>query len=415
MLCLLPQQVMLAVYMALLVAAVLMLGELFIFHVVLISRNLTTYDYIIAQREAQLSGAPPPNASCAALLKQILSCQGCGAHQGRVADVSAQRARVKVGLNPCAACHTSKPQGSPASWQQAGLSTPTKPVGGPNAPTPTPAGNGVHGNNGGSMPETPTAHGMTGGAQNGAGGYTGSPGPVNENAMRISYASSPYSPAAATGTLPGGLLMPAAYVGGAASASPSHAAPAQLATQQQQYGSPQQEVPGVAATWQVAPSFVSQSPTHTQPASHQGMQGGGVECAAAYTQQVQGHPYQGERPSQATGRTVLPPLGSTAGTSSYLGGAVSPHASYEGSLAAAAGYGGTRPMQPVQSPSGSLIFPDMPPVPPGTGSLRSSTQQYGGAMVQQGAAQHQAAGLQLAPPPYAMVGPVGAGGHVAMQ
>ena len=47
---------MLALYMVLLCLAITMLGELLSFHIVLVSKGMTTYDYIIAQREAHQTG-----------------------------------------------------------------------------------------------------------------------------------------------------------------------------------------------------------------------------------------------------------------------------------------------------------------------------------------------------------------------
>jgi hypothetical protein len=99
-------QAALAVYMAMLIAAVVMLGELFFFHIVLISKGMTTYDYIIAQRDAKLAAPPAATGDSPGKL-----CRS-----GKVTDASAKR-KVKVGINPCAALKTVKPEGSPADWE----------------------------------------------------------------------------------------------------------------------------------------------------------------------------------------------------------------------------------------------------------------------------------------------------------
>jgi hypothetical protein len=70
-------QAMLAIYMAFLVVALLLLGELFSFHLVLISRQMSTYDFIVAQREQQQKGGPAVStaSSLADLLKKAITCQ----------------------------------------------------------------------------------------------------------------------------------------------------------------------------------------------------------------------------------------------------------------------------------------------------------------------------------------------------
>lgn len=117
---------MLALYIVLLVLAVIMLGELCLFHIVLMVRGITTYDYIIWQREQQMAGEVAATSSCAGLIKQLVTCQAC-MHRNKVHDTSAAKARPKVGLNICAACHTHKPEGNPNTWQNQGLGTPPKP------------------------------------------------------------------------------------------------------------------------------------------------------------------------------------------------------------------------------------------------------------------------------------------------
>ncbi|EFJ44857.1 hypothetical protein VOLCADRAFT_121256 [Volvox carteri f. nagariensis] len=82
-------QAALAIYMALLVISVVMLGELFFFHVVLISKGLTTYDYIIAQRDAKLAA---PTKSSGANMK--------GCRSSRVADTTTAKRKPVKGNHP---------------------------------------------------------------------------------------------------------------------------------------------------------------------------------------------------------------------------------------------------------------------------------------------------------------------------
>ncbi|PNH12685.1 hypothetical protein TSOC_000383 [Tetrabaena socialis] len=123
-------QVALAVYMALLVTSVVMLGELFFFHIILISKGMSTYDYIISQRDAKLSGPPPP--------KPFKTCRST-----KVADATTARRKVKVGINCCAAMKTHRPTHHPPQWDPsksrgvgagAGDSVPGTPVTGPPPP-----------------------------------------------------------------------------------------------------------------------------------------------------------------------------------------------------------------------------------------------------------------------------------------
>ncbi len=122
-------QVMLALYMALLLAAVCMLGELMLFHLVLISRGMSTYDFIVAQREEMYAGGghgTPQQlsdaASVALLFWRLLTCQGCNAGDNRVhnealgAAAGGSRGRPQVSLNPCAACTSEKIDGAASEW-----------------------------------------------------------------------------------------------------------------------------------------------------------------------------------------------------------------------------------------------------------------------------------------------------------
>ncbi|KAJ9526516.1 hypothetical protein QJQ45_017836, partial [Haematococcus lacustris] len=121
-------QAMLALYAITVIAAVLLIVELCSFHLVLISRGMSTYDFIIAQRQArsgQADSLPSTASSLMGLAKRLLRCQPC-LPDTKVADESTARKQLKVSLNPCTACHTEKLPGSIHSWQQKGLGTPVK-------------------------------------------------------------------------------------------------------------------------------------------------------------------------------------------------------------------------------------------------------------------------------------------------
>ena len=82
-------------------------------------QNMTTFDYIVAQRQMQTTGAAEPRTHDGGARAAL-----CG-RSNRVADVStAALAPVhrpaKVSLNPCAACNTTKLEGSPAAWGHLG-------------------------------------------------------------------------------------------------------------------------------------------------------------------------------------------------------------------------------------------------------------------------------------------------------
>ncbi|GAX77523.1 hypothetical protein CEUSTIGMA_g4967.t1 [Chlamydomonas eustigma] len=111
-------QAVLALYLLLLAAAIIMLGELFFFHLVLVSKNMTTYDYIIANSNKD-SGNQRPSSGTGTGARAAL-CRSA-----RVADESATTAPVKkakVGLNICKALTTEKLQGDPHSWGLGGSS-----------------------------------------------------------------------------------------------------------------------------------------------------------------------------------------------------------------------------------------------------------------------------------------------------
>ncbi len=154
---------MLVIYMLVLVAAICMLGELLLFHLVLIARGISTYEFIVAQREEL--GAPGAQqqqpsavADVCGLFARVLTCQvsnvgvstsrscwrvrgrGCAASQGlevlpgpptqgcagrgaRVHDEAAAAStaaaaarRGQVSLNPCAACKSHKLEGGLRDW-----------------------------------------------------------------------------------------------------------------------------------------------------------------------------------------------------------------------------------------------------------------------------------------------------------
>eukprot|EP00200_Dunaliella_tertiolecta_P012206 CAMPEP_0202371822 /NCGR_PEP_ID=MMETSP1127-20130417/3156_1 /ASSEMBLY_ACC=CAM_ASM_000462 /TAXON_ID=3047 /ORGANISM="Dunaliella tertiolecta, Strain CCMP1320" /LENGTH=663 /DNA_ID=CAMNT_0048968193 /DNA_START=36 /DNA_END=2027 /DNA_ORIENTATION=+ len=113
-------QFFLVLYLVLLAAALVMVGELFSFHVVLISKGMTTYDYIITQREKQAfeEGGESRLSESLSTAKGVLKCMCC-CKPSQVHDEGQAAARVsrrKVGLNPCAAMKASKPEGSPFTY-----------------------------------------------------------------------------------------------------------------------------------------------------------------------------------------------------------------------------------------------------------------------------------------------------------
>lgn len=91
----------LAVYLVFLLAAILMLGELLFFHIILVSKGMTTYDYIIAQRDQKLAAAAATRPASQGLL-------GCKNNQVYDEGQLTTRRKVKVHINPCAALKTEK-------------------------------------------------------------------------------------------------------------------------------------------------------------------------------------------------------------------------------------------------------------------------------------------------------------------
>lgn len=111
-------QAVLFLYLLLLTGAIVMLGELFSFHCVLVSKNMTTFDYIMAQRLMQEGGEPTAPSGGEAAGARNLLCRS-----NRVADsatvVVPKKKAMKVSLNPCAACKTEKLEGNAHDWEAA--------------------------------------------------------------------------------------------------------------------------------------------------------------------------------------------------------------------------------------------------------------------------------------------------------
>ena len=95
------------IYALILSATVVMLGELFFFHMILISKDMTTYDYIVAQ--SRPAGETSSRSTTGGAREAL-----CRTNQ--VADVASQP-RAKVGINPCRALGTQKPEGTPQEWE----------------------------------------------------------------------------------------------------------------------------------------------------------------------------------------------------------------------------------------------------------------------------------------------------------
>ncbi|KAG1669502.1 hypothetical protein FOA52_015669 [Chlamydomonas sp. UWO 241] len=104
-------QVALFLLIALLAVSICMLGELFVFHMVLISKDMTTFDYITAQRTMQMSEAPPPAGT--GMGARAALCRNNRVYDEALAAVDIPKRRVKVGINPCKACATPAPAHSP--------------------------------------------------------------------------------------------------------------------------------------------------------------------------------------------------------------------------------------------------------------------------------------------------------------
>lgn len=121
-------QALLLLYLLLLAGCVMMLGELFCFHVVLISKDMTTYDYIMAQRVQRESGDPSSPRSGSGSGARSALCRS-----NRVMDDSAvvppKLKSRKVSLNPCTACRTEKLNGDMHQWEHKGaVKLPTPPT-----------------------------------------------------------------------------------------------------------------------------------------------------------------------------------------------------------------------------------------------------------------------------------------------
>jgi palmitoyltransferase ZDHHC1/11 len=105
----------LGVYVAFVSIAGFLLGELFLFHVVLSFKGMSTYQYILSRREREQRSAeePPPPPDAAAPVRKQQPCGSC--RRGQVHDESlargaARKSTTRVHINPCAAITTSMPK-----------------------------------------------------------------------------------------------------------------------------------------------------------------------------------------------------------------------------------------------------------------------------------------------------------------
>uniref|UniRef100_A0A7R9VX56 S-acyltransferase n=1 Tax=Chlamydomonas euryale TaxID=1486919 RepID=A0A7R9VX56_9CHLO len=101
-------QVGLFLLIVLLAATICMLGELLVFHMVLISKDLTTFEYITAQREIQMNTQQLPGTGMGA--RSALCRNNRVADEAMLANVDVPKQRVKVGINPCKACAMPAPE-----------------------------------------------------------------------------------------------------------------------------------------------------------------------------------------------------------------------------------------------------------------------------------------------------------------
>lgn len=102
-------QAALVIYMIVLGAASVMLGELMSFHLVLVYKGMTTYDYIMAQKEV----ASPSPVSTSLNWRQHALCRA----NNRVIDSATPVTRRKIGLNPCKALMTPKQEPRAQAWR----------------------------------------------------------------------------------------------------------------------------------------------------------------------------------------------------------------------------------------------------------------------------------------------------------
>lgn len=109
----------LLVYCCLVAAALYPLLELWMLHVVLLARGMTTYQFILLNRERALE--PSALSRAAARLRRAWLCVPAGARVWDEAAAAAAAAaphqvtRARVGINPCLACttHISAPHAPP--------------------------------------------------------------------------------------------------------------------------------------------------------------------------------------------------------------------------------------------------------------------------------------------------------------
>lgn len=99
-------QASLIIYLVLLAAAIFGLGELLIFHVVLIYKDMTTYDFITAQRNMRMVHSQMPIGSSGA---RAALCRSSRVAPDPMDGIVVPQRKPKVAINPCQLCFTDKP------------------------------------------------------------------------------------------------------------------------------------------------------------------------------------------------------------------------------------------------------------------------------------------------------------------
>lgn len=92
-----------------------MLGELLVFHMVLISKDMTTFDYITIQRDMMQSQQLPGTGMGA----RSALCGRNRIHDEALLAADVPKRKVKVGINPCKACQTPAKVYQPAGAETA--------------------------------------------------------------------------------------------------------------------------------------------------------------------------------------------------------------------------------------------------------------------------------------------------------
>eukprot|EP00798_Chlamydomonas_sp_ICE-L_P002794 gene2794-12669_t len=170
-------QAALFIYLAFLVAAILMLGELLSFHLVLVMRGMTTYEFIMASKDTQSSAQSMSVGSGGARAALFRS--------SKVADEgAAKRKGAKVSLNPCKAICAHKMEGEMQTWGQRNAAGRAGAAGG--------AANGVAGESLGNMRQCPPQgeSGLPVDKSVELGSYTPGSMPISENyagGLRMGY------------------------------------------------------------------------------------------------------------------------------------------------------------------------------------------------------------------------------------